>query len=316
MPFISTTEMNALTHRKLRRTIIDQRYKSQTLLAILRARERIQIEDGGALICQPILVDFNETGQSYAGADVWNVDPNEEISEYELKWKNLKTTVTITGDDRLSNTGREQSINFLTAKQDTALMKLMDLISGQLFGDGSGNDTKDIDGLAAAVNSATGYQQYLNLDRLANPWWAAQAFQPAVATALSAGNMAQVFSAARTDIEVPSVHITTKATYNLYEALVTPGERLVDDFVGNLGFDNIAYKGKPLVEDSHCPAGTLYMLNLTLCRLVVHKDRNFTFRDFSEPVDQDAQIGHWLVRCNLEVQKPAANGVMTNILNG
>lgn len=316
MPFISTTEMNALTHRNLRRTIIDQRYKSQTVLAILRAANRIVIEDGGAIIAQPILVDFDDAGGSYAGADVWNIDSNEVISAYELRWKNEEQPVTITGDDRLANSGREQSVNLLKARQDTALMRMMDRVSGQIFGDGSGNDTKDIDGLAAAVNDAAGFQQYLNIDRLANPWWAAQTFKPAVATALSAGNMGQVFSATRTDTEVPSVLVTTKATYNLFEALVTPGERLVDDFVGNLGFDNIAFKGKPLVEDSHCPAGTLYMLNLDHVRLVVHKDRNFTFRDFTEPVDQDAQVGHWLLRTNLEVRKPSANGLMTNIQNG
>lgn len=316
MAFVSTTEINSLTHRNLRRTIVDQRYGSQTLLAILRAKNRIKIEDGGAIVCQPIIVAFNEAGGSYSGADVWNVDAVEEFSEYELKWKMEYQPVTITGDDRLANTGREQSINFVTAKQDKAIMDLMDKISSQLFSDGSGNDTKDIDGLAAAVNNATGFQYYLNIDRSANPWWQAQVFAPSSATALSAGNMATIYNSATTDLEQPNLHVTTKAAKGLYEALITPGERLVDDFVGNLGFDNVAYKGKPMVEDSHCPAGYMYMLNLERLRLVIHKDRNFTFRDFNEPVDQDVQIGVWLCRLNLECQKPAAQGVLNNILNG
>lgn len=316
MAFIPTSEMNALTHRNLRRTIIDQRYKSQTLLAIMRAKDRIVIEDGGAIIAQPILVDFSQSAGSYAGADVWDLDTNEVFSAYEIKFKNLRSSCTITGEDRLSNTGREQSINLLKGRQDEALMRLFDIISGQLFSDGSGNNMKDIDGLLAAVNDATGFQVYLGIDRNANPWWQAQTFKPAAATALSAGNMQTVFSAARIDSEVPNLIVTTKAAYNLYENLVTPGERLVDDFVGNLGFDNIAFKGQPLVEDSHCPAGVMYMLNLFHNRLFVHKDRNFRFRDFEEPIDQDVQVGTWLVRANMENRKPSANGYLNNILNG
>lgn len=314
--FISTSEMNSLTLRNLRRVIIDQRYKSQTLLAILRAKKRIVIEDGGNIIVQPILAQLNQTAQSYSGADVWNVDPNEEFTNYALEFKQFKVSVTITGKDRLANQGRSQSINFVKAKQDSAILALFNMLSGQLFSDGSGNNGKDLDGIAAAVNNASGFQVYLGIDRIANPWFQAQTFFPSAATALSAGNMTTVFQACRTDIEVPDVIVTTKAAYGLYEALVTPGERLVDDFVGNLGFDNIAFKGKPLVEDSHCPAGFMYFLNLDHLRLVVHKERNFTFRDFQEPDDQDVQIGHWLLHSNVELRKPASCGVQNNILNG
>lgn len=316
MPFISTSEMNALTHRNLRPTIIDQKFKSATMLGIFRGKKRLKLEDGGSIISQPILSQINQTAMSYSGADVLNATAQEEFTDYELPWKQATVSVVITGLQREQNSGREQSINFVKNKQESALLALFNLMAGWVYGDGSGNNGKDWDGFGAAINNAAGFQTYLGIDRIANPWWQAQVFDPGVATALSGGNMMTLYMSTRTDEEVIDVISGTKAGYQQYWGLLTPGERYVDDSIGNLGFDNIAFQGKALVEDSHQPAGTMTFWNLDHCRMVIHKNQNFRFKDFQEPDAQDLQVGWWRAYGNYECRKPASCGVYRNILNG
>jgi hypothetical protein len=314
--FLSTTEMNSFTHRNIRRTAVDQILKSATMLAIMRAKKRLVIEDGGSIISQPIFVQLNQTAQTYAGADVLESSTQEEFTSYELGYKQATSACMITGIDQKRNQGTSQQLNLLKNKQQSALLSLVNLLAGQVYADGTGNGGKDFDGFVAAINNAAGFQNYLGIDRIANPWWQAQVFDPGIPTAFSTGNLLSLFLACRTDEEVPDVLSVTKAMYAIYSSLLTPGERYVDDFVGGLGFDNLAFQGKPLVEDSHNPAGQIFLWNIDHCRLVVHEDENFNFEGFKEPVNQDVIIGRWKVYGNFECRKPASCGVMRNVLNG
>ena len=316
MPFISTAEMNAFTHRKLRPTIIDQRFQRATMLGIFRGKKRLKFEDGGSIISQPILAQINQTAMSYAGADVLNADAQEEFTSYELQWKQATAAVTITGIDRAKNDGRERSMNFVKNKQASALLALFNKMAGWVFADGTGNNGKDWDGFLGAINNAGGFQVYLGVDRIANPWWQAQIFDPGALTALSAANMMTLFLSTKVDLEVPDVISCTNGGYQQYWNLLTPGERFVDDTIGNLGFDNIAFQGKAVVQDSHNPTGQMFFWNLDHCRMVVHKKHNFRFRPFVEPANQDVQIGRWIVYGNFECEKPSSCGVYRNILNG
>lgn len=314
--FISTSEANTFTQRKLRKVIIDQRFKSATMLGILRAKDRLVVESGGSLIAQPILVQANQTFMSYAGADVLAASAQEEFSNYELNWKQATAAVTITGIDAAKNSGPEAQLSLIKNKQESALLSLFNGLAGFVFADGTGNGGKDWDGFLGAINNAAGFQVYLGIDRVSNPWWQAQVVDPGTPTALSVGNMLTLYYACRTDSEVIDVISATKAGMQQYESLLTPGERYVDDAWGNLGFDNIAFKGAVVVEDSHNPTGQMFFWNIDHCRLVVHKDQNFKFSGFEEPISQDVMVGRWKVYGNMECRKPASCGVLRNIQGG
>lgn len=315
MAFISTQEMNVLTERNLRQSIIDQRFQSATMLGIFRGKKRLKLEEGGSIISQPILSQINGTAQSYSGADVLDAAAQEEFTAYELPYKQATVSVVVTGLQREQNSGRFQSLNFVKNKQESALLALFKLLAGYVFGDGSGNNGKDWDGFLGAINNASGFANYLGIDRTANPWWQGQVFDPGVSTALSAASMMTLFMSTKTDEEVIDCISTTKGGYVQYWNLLTPGERFVDDVIGNLGFSNIAFQGKAVVEDSNNPAGTMYFWNLEHCRMIVHRNKNFIFRPFQEPDNQDVQVGRWIVYGNFENRKPGASGVYRNITN-
>jgi hypothetical protein len=316
IPFVSTAEINAFVERNIRKVIIDERFQSKAILGILRGKKRLIREDGGSIISQPILAQPNQTAITYSGADVLPTDAQEEFTTYELQWKQAQVSVTINGIDKARASGKAAQLDLVKNKIESAYMALFDKLGSQVFANGTGNATKDWDGLTAGVNNAAGFQVYLGIDRVANPWWQGQVFNPGAPTALSTASMMTLWMQCKTDEERIHLISATKTGYASYWQLLTPQEWFVDSEIASLGFRNIAFQGCALVDDAAQPAQTMNFHNLDHERMVVHKDVDFVFDGFIRPVNQDTDTGHVFVYGNFEVRKPAACGVYQNISNG
>jgi hypothetical protein len=316
LPFVSTAEINAFARRNLQSSIIDQRYQSRAMLGVLKAKKRLKIVDGGSIYAQPILANPNQTAITYSGADILPTESQEEFTSYELAWKLAQASVTILGIDKLRTSGKEAQLNYVKDKTESAYMALYDKIGQQVFANGTGNGGKDWDGLGAGVNNAQGFQVYAGIDRVANPWWQAQIFDPGSSTALSTASMMTLWMACKTDEERIQLITATKTGYASYWQLLTPQEIFVSSEIANLGFDNIAFQGSPMVDDSGQPAGTMNFHNIDNERLFIHKDRDFRFNGFDSPIDQDVEVGHVFVAGNYECRKPSSCGVYRNLSNG
>ena len=285
------------------------------MLGVLKARKRLKLVDGGSIYAQPILANPNQTAITYSGADILPTESQEEFTSYELPWKLAQASVTILGIDKLRTSGKEAQLNYVKDKTESAYMALYDKIGQQVFANGTGNGGKDWDGLGAGVNNAQGFQVYAGIDRVANPWWQAQIFNPGTATALSTASMMTLWMACKTDEERIQLITATKTGYASYWQLLTPQEIFTSSEIANLGFDNIAFQGSPMVDDSGQPAGTMNFHNIDNERLFIHKDRDFKFNGFDSPIDQDVEVGHVFCAGNFEVRKPSSCGVYQNISN-
>jgi len=316
LPYVSTNEVNTFTNRYLRDNIIDQRYKSRALMGILNSAGRVVDIDGGSIVAQPILAQPNQTAASYFGADLLDADAQEEFTNVEIRWCAAYASATINGTDKLRCTGRNATLNIVKAKVESAFMACFDEVGKMVFGNGTGNGGKDWDGMLAAINNAQGFQVYNGIDRVANPWWQSQVFDPGTPTALSTSSMGTLYDQCQTDEERVQVIIATTTGYGSYRALLTPQEIFADDSVGNLGFTNIAFQGCAVIMDSGCPSGSMYFVNLDHVRLFLHKQRQFEFQGFQRPINQDIEAGQVLTMGNFENRKCSASGVYKSISNG
>lgn len=315
IPFISTAEINTFVHRKVRPTVVDQRFQAKPVLGIMRGKNRIVEIDGGSIISQPLLAQPNQTAITYIGADVLPTDAQEEFTTAEVPWKQATVAVTITGLDKLRTSGKERQLDYVGTKVESAYMSLFNLMGVQAFANGTGNGGKDWDGLQASVNNAAGFQVYLGIDRAANQWWQAQVFDPGTLTPMSAASMMTLFVQTQTDEERINLIPCTKTGYSTFWSFLTPGETFVDSEVATLGFENIGFQGVALVMDSSVPANTMYFLNLDHIQLLVHRDENFEFSGFEKPTNQNIETGHVFVTGNFVNRKPSASGVYRSISN-
>ena len=243
-------------------------------------------------------------------------DSQEEFTTYELQWKQAQASVTINRIDKMRARGKHAQLNLVKDKIESAYMALFDKVGQQVFANGTGNAGKDWDGLSAAVNNASGFQVYAGIDRVANPWWQAQVFNPGTSTALSTASMMTLYMLCKTDEERVHLISATKTGYASFWQLLTPQEMFVSSEIANLGFENIAFQGCPLVDDSAQPSNTMNFHNLDHERIFIHRDVDFQFEGFITPTNQDTETGHIFVYGNFEVRKPAACGQYQNISNG
>ena len=316
LPYTSQSEVNTFCNRYVRPNIIDQRYESRAVMGIFNSTKRVIRIDGGSIVAQPILAQPNQTAASYIGADIFDASQQEEFTSAQIRWCQAYASCTITGIDKLRCTGKEATLSFVQSKTESAFMACFDKVGSFVFGNGTGNGGKDWDGLGAGVNNAGGFQVYNSIDRIANPWWQGQVFNPGSSTNLSTASMMTLYMQCKTDEERIQLISATKTGYQAFWSLLTPQELFLDDSIGNLGFANIAFQGCALVDDYGQPSGTMNFHNLDHERLILHTQRQFEFQGFQRPWNQDLEAGQVLAMGNFEVRKPAACGVYRNISNG
>ena len=112
----------------------------------------------------------------------------------------------------------------------------------------------------------------------------------------------------------PDFHVTDQATYELYEAALAAAHRNPSYETADIPFQNVTFKGKPVVWDEFVPdvknadltpagsdSGTWYMLNSNYMGVSFDKSHNFTVGDFVNPENQDAKTAlilwygvHWV----------------------
>ena len=279
-------DFNALLSTTLQNyqpTLVDNIFKDLVLLNHLNERGRVQVEDGGTSIVEPLMYAVNNTVSSYAGYDAIDLTPQDGISAAEFQWKQIAASIAISGIEEAKNRGTEAIIKLLNAKVQQAEMSLKSSLNDMLFSDGTGNGGKDFNGLGNIVgtqNNTVG-----GIDASANSWWNPTQATTMAAT-LSLQNMADVYNRASKGSDVPDLIITNHSLFEKYEALLTPNVRYQDVAKANAGFTNLMFKQTPIVFDLALATDTsdapMYFLNTKYLKLTGMTGYWFTTTDFQK----------------------------------
>jgi len=312
---VTTTLLN------YRPKMIENLMTHEALFWLLKSKGMVNEEGGSRGIVQPIMHGENDTVRSYSGWDLLDISPQTGISAAEFDWKFLATAITISGEEEFRNQGsKTQIINLLKTKIRQAELSLELSLNEMLFGDGSGNSSKDIQGLAAIVEEGTAWSTYGGIDRdtydfWRNQWATGGDFDASSGTSIvGLAKMRTMFNNTSVGKVTPDLIITTQSITEEYEAYVEGDKyRVTSNKMADAGFRNIEFKGIPMVFDNDCPTGYMYFLNSDFMRFVVGKGRNFKSTPFVRPQNQDAKSSLILLAANLVTSKSDVHGVITAI---
>jgi hypothetical protein len=112
----------------------------------------------------------------------------------------------------------------------------------------------------------------------------------------------------------PDLLVTTQTVYQYYEKILQPLERFLDQKAADAGFQNLLFKGSPIMWDEYCTAGYMYFLNSEFIHWIVDSETDFTTTPFMRPNNQDAEVAQILTYANLALSNRARQGVMTAIV--
>ena len=323
MSYLSTTvawdTIRSITNPKVAKKIADNITGKIPLLYFLDRMGNKEHEQGGYNYMLPVFKEMIN-GQFYTGQSVLNAVEADPFTTAIYERKQFTVPIVATGTKILMNSGNNEEaiINYMAAIVEAAEESAKNAISGSTNGIFSSNGESDagITGLQNIVSDTPTTGTTGGLDRSVYTFW--QNYQGASATGFSTSGRSAFdtafYSCVRGD-ESPSIVITTQAAYiNLNRVLTgtvnynQPSPKVA---YGDLAFEHIYWHGVPVMFDSNCPANHAYFLNLKYLRLMVHGDRDFTFRDWITPNDQDSLVARIYWAGNLVCSNLARQGVVT-----
>lgn len=239
----------------------------------------------GATEQQPIAIANSTTGGSFDGLDEFDTATTNNTRLMSWYVKAYEQSVVVPGIEKAVNGNSDkQVLSLVASKLDEAKNSLANNLGDLLYGYGIG---KDIEGLGLITDNGTATSSYAGINR---------ADLPSIngdVTAASGGNfnfglLSSTFdnvSAAGSEQESPTIGLTTKAIWSLFEAILgdkisvsynptaingynrvsgkTPTGTSVPatELKGAAGFNALSFRGKPVVADDKATSGRWYWLN-------------------------------------------------------
>ena len=275
-------QINGITERKFLKKLVDNIYDSNVLLKKMKAGEAYRKVDGGTSIMQPLEYAQISAAGTYSGTDLLSTTDSESYTSAEFQWKQYYANISITGLDKLKNSGDAQVIDFVKSKVQSAEKTLAQLLGDGLYS--AGTDSKALVGLRyvhANSNTVGGIAQS------SYSWWNTQ--KDSTTTTLSIAAMQAVDNNCTVDGESPDLITCTRSIYNAFYGLLQPQQRFTDNGKASAGFTNLMFNSKPVVVDSKCPTSHMFFHNMNYMALQVHKDADMKFLPFARNLNQDLE---------------------------
>jgi hypothetical protein len=300
--------------------IEDNLFKNVTLLYWLKEAGHVEKVNGGEQIVEPLLYEANDTVGSYAGYDNILTTPQDGITSAVYDWKQYAVSIAISGIEEAKNRGESAVMSLLKAKIDQAEMSLTDGMNTMLYGDGTGNSSKNWSGLKSFIEAAATGSQTIspggiassNTNAAGNRWWVNQ-YKDATGSALDAytiADMSSIYNTCSNGRIKPDFILTTQTAWERYEGLLQPQLRYQSTKTADAGFENLLYKSAPVMWDAALTEAKMYFLNSQFLKLKVHSDVWLKNTPFEKPHGQDARYSQILCYGNLVTSNRRYLGVM------
>lgn len=301
------------TRQRFFEKAVDNIYSGNRLFEMLRGSARPWV--GGRQLVIPTTVSDRTQAGSFSGFDTlptaqedvrkqFTVDPSEYHS----------SPITFSGIQLAVNKGPEAFLNLMAVEFQDVARNFAETIGTDLYGDGTGNSSKNLNGLVYHIDDSTNVTTYQGLSR--STYSNLNATLTAQSGALGLDDLATDTDAAQRGTDAPNVIFTTPAVFSIIERLVTPTLQL--NYNGprnmapagnnqgtslNVGATSLSWRGIPIYADEKCTSGNiftintnhLFLYNLDYSNEMVESSREgFAFTGFKKSGNQNAITGQLL----------------------
>ena len=296
--------VNSITHDFIQPKVVDQIFTDNPLYATLEANERVTMR-GGESISWPVMYDKLNAG-SYRGMTPFPSQEKNISKRATLEWKQAYVDVVVSAYDANRARGPLAVMELVDELRQAATLAASDFMGFQVYGDGSGNGSLDLDGARAAFDDGVLYDSYAGFSRASNPWWKGNV--DSTGGAISKSGMNDSYGDATIGNAHPNIMTTTQRIWNRVWDTVIEQQRYEAGNESNrtakLGFDAIRFNGADIVHDSHCPGGNMWYWNTDYIEMRVQEGRMFDWTGWKTPTNQDGQQGQLLFMGNFCFTSP------------
>ncbi len=176
--------------------IVDVTFHKNPFFFWLSSKGKMDGRPGGREIVIDLEVGENDTVKSFGKGETFSLAEQEIFTEAHYPWKQIGGSLVRYATDDAKNAGRSAYIRMAETRVKNLEKSIRKELETQLMGDGTGNNSKDINGLQKLVNAAgTGYSadDILTLTE-------AGSSGDATVTVLTVGGGGEVLTVALTDV--------------------------------------------------------------------------------------------------------------------
>jgi len=291
IPGMATVLHSTLT--KSRRKLVMASIKSNALMAWVFANDRVEYEDGGYNITNPLTVGRNPNITSYSYYQTLPVNQTNEFDTVEYGYSRVAGTVIISDQEQDENNGSAAIFKLMKEKMNVLEQSIKDKFSEYLYAVGGGSDPL---GLGSLIPTNPNVGVLGGINRATQPQWRTSAYN--FAGALDNTNIEEAFDDVLMDLTMksdkPSIILAGRNIYRSYRQAVRDklviqlsegkaGKRMFD-----LGFEGVLHNGIPLMYDEDCPVNYAYFINDTYLRLHMLRGVNMKVKELVAPWNVDA----------------------------
>jgi len=288
---IATVLNSTLT--KSRKKLVMASIKSNALMAWVFSNDRVEYEDGGYNITNPLTVGRNPNVTSYKYYGQLPVDQTNEFDTVEYGYSRVAGSVIISDQEQDENQGDAAIFKLMKEKMNVLEESIKEKFSQYLYAVGGGTDPLGL-GSLIPTNPNTGTLGGIN--RATQVQWRTSAY--VFAGAMDSTNIEEVFDDVLMDLTLkgdrPAVILAGRNVYRMYRQAVRDkmtmplsegkaGKRMFD-----LGFEGVLHNNIPILYDEDCPVTFAYFINDKYLRLHMLRSVNMKVKELVAPWNVDA----------------------------
>ena len=292
----ATGTLDAVVHSMLdksRKKLIMASLKSMSLMAWAFANDRVETEDGGANITNPLIVGRNPNVSSYQYYDTVPMAQTNEFTTIKYGWSRVAGSMIISDQEQDENSGAGMLFKILKEKLTILEESIKERFSSYLYGVGGGTDPV---GLATLIPDDPTTGTLGTLSRVTEVQWRTSAYQ--FAGGLDPTNIAEAFDDILLDLtlkgEAPDIILMGRNILRIHRQAF----RDVADFsitdtksgkaMYDLGFKGLTHNGTTCLYDEDCGVNRAYFINSKYLRMHILKGVNMRVKELVAPWNVDA----------------------------
>lgn len=270
---------------------------SNALLMRLNQKGNVRTFDGGHLIREEIMHAESSSAGWYSGYEQLTVGASDMLSAAEFDIKQLAVAVTISGREKLQNSGAAGLIDLMGSRVKAAEATMKNYLSAGLYSDGTGSGGKVLTGLAAAVptDPTTGTYGGINRATASNAFWKSGLRDNTAAAATIQADMNRLYAETSRGADHVDLISAGNTAWGFFVASLQAIQRISDPKLAEAGFTTLKFMGADVVLDGGIggdltPTDMIF-LNTNYIHLRPHADCNMVPLKPSNrtPYNQDAE---------------------------
>lgn len=302
------------TWQNMKSEVIDSIFDATPFWFWLKSKGKLRTEEGGRTIQIPVRYAKSDNVKWVKKGSTVDLDDKEFLSQAVYPWRYLADSIVRFGIDDQQNRGKNQIINLMQAKLDNSQDSLVDTMETALFAAQTGDVINGLQDLVADTPTNT----VGGIDSNAQTWWKNKTDN---LTGLSFSvngvpHMRTMLNNCRNNLnsDAPDIIACGQTPWEFYDDEVTEQKRIVNQTLGDAGFQNIEFKGIPLIWSPACANTRMYFLNT---RFIYFTYDPMMFFDMTEwkaiPNQINDRVAQIITAGNLMVSRRRCQGVIYNI---